>query len=63
MINSQKIGPNRIRPSSALNFVPSALTQLRASRRAVMLGTLLAATGGLRLARAEATTHALAMHA
>ena len=62
MINSQKIGPNRIRPSSALNFVPSALTQLRASRRAVMLGTLLAATGGLRLARAEATTHALAMH-
>jgi peptide/nickel transport system substrate-binding protein len=28
-----------------------------------MLGTLLAATGGLRLARAEATTHALAMHA
>ncbi len=63
MINSQKIGPNRIRPSSALNFVPPALTQLRASRRAVMLGTLLAATGGLRLARAEATTHALAMHA
>src|SRR6478609_2857497 len=63
MINSQKIGPNRIRPSSALNFVPSALTQLRASRRAVMLGTLLAATGGLRLARASATTHALAMHA
>ncbi len=63
MINSQKIGPNRIRPSSALNFAPSALTQLRASRRAVMLGTLLAATGGLRLARAEATTHALAMHA
>jgi peptide/nickel transport system substrate-binding protein len=62
MINSQKIGPNRIRPSSALNSVSSALTQLRASRRAVMLGTLLAATGGLRFARAEATTHALAMH-
>jgi peptide/nickel transport system substrate-binding protein len=62
MINSQKIGPNRIRPSSALNFVPSSLTQLRASRRTVMLGALLAATGGLRLARAEATTYALAMH-
>ena len=64
MINSQKIGPNRIRPSSALNFVPSALTQLRASRRAVMLGALLGATGGLRLARAETAvaTHALAMH-
>jgi peptide/nickel transport system substrate-binding protein len=62
MINSQKIGPNRIRPSSALNFVPSALTQLRASRRAVMLGTLLAATGGLRFAHAEATAYALAMH-
>jgi len=67
MINSKKIGPNRIRPSSALNFVPSALTQLRASRRAVMLGTLLAATGGLRLARTEIATravdtHALAMH-
>ena len=63
MINSQKIGPNRIRPSSALNFVPSALTQLRASRRAVMLGTLLAATGGLRLARTEIATHAVATHA
>jgi peptide/nickel transport system substrate-binding protein len=67
MINSKKIGPNRIRPSSALNFVPSVLTQLRASRRAVMLGTLLAATGGLRLARTEIATravdtHALAMH-
>src|SRR4249920_2819223 len=62
MINSKKIGPNRIRPSSALNFVSSALTQLRASRRAVMFGTLLAATGGLRFARAEAATHALAMH-
>src|SRR5215813_13505612 len=67
MINSQKIGPNRIRPSSALNFVPSALTQLRASRRAVMLGALLSATGGLRLARAQtaagaAAPHALAMH-
>src|SRR5215510_2695196 len=64
MINSQKIGPNRIRPSSALNFVPSALTQLRASRRAVMLGALLGATGGLRLARAETAVarHALAMH-
>ena len=63
MINSQKIGPNRIRPSSALNFVPSTLTQLRASRRAVMLGTLLAATGGLRLARTEIATHAVATHA
>ena len=67
MINSKKIGPNRIRPSSALTFVPSALTQLRASRRAMMLGTLLAATGGLRLARTEIATravdtHALAMH-
>ena len=62
MINSQKIEPNRIRPSSALNFVPSALTQLRASRRAVMFGTLLAATGGLRFAHAEATAYALAMH-
>jgi len=63
MINSQKIGPNRIRPSSALNFVPSALTQLRASRRAVMLGALLGASGGLRLARAETAAHALATHA
>jgi peptide/nickel transport system substrate-binding protein len=63
MINSQKIGPNRIRPSSALNFVPSALTQLRASRRAVMLGALLGATGGLRLARAETAVRALATHA
>src|SRR5262245_18406535 len=64
MINSQEIGPNRIRPSSALNFVPSPLTQLRASRRAVMLGALLGATGGLRLARAETAvaTHVLAMH-
>jgi peptide/nickel transport system substrate-binding protein len=63
MINSQKTGPNRIRPSSALNFVPSALTQLQASRRAVMLGTLLAASGGLGLARAETATHAVAAHA
>ena len=63
MINSKKIGPNRIRPSSALNFVPSALTQLRASRRSVMLGTLLAATGSLRLARTEIATHAVATHA
>ena len=62
MINSFKIGPNRIRSSSALNFVPTALTQLQASRRAVVLGTLLAATGALRFARADAASHALAMH-
>ena len=62
MINLHKIGSNRIRTPSALKRVPTALTQLRASRRAVIFGTLLAATGGLRLARSEAASHALAMH-
>jgi peptide/nickel transport system substrate-binding protein len=63
MINSRKTGTNRIRPSLAPNFVPSALTQLRASRRAVMIGALLAAAGaGLRRAWAQTSSYALAMH-
>src|SRR5262245_47081018 len=63
MINSQKIGPNRIRPSPALNFVPSAIAQLRAARRAVLLAALLGPPVGLRLARAGTAAHALATHA
>src|SRR5262245_34333575 len=63
MINSHKTGANRIRPSLAPNFVPSALTQLRASRRSVMIGALVAAAGaGLRRAWAQPPASALAMH-
>jgi len=63
MINSRQIGTNRIQPSFTPKSVPLALTQLRASRRTVMLGALLVAVGtGLRLARSQAASHALAMH-
>jgi peptide/nickel transport system substrate-binding protein len=63
MINSRKTGTNRIQTSFAMNSVPLPLTQLRASRRAVMLGAMAACFGGrLRFARAQAAAYALAMH-
>jgi peptide/nickel transport system substrate-binding protein len=63
MINSGKTGTNRIRAPIGPDSAPSALTQLRVSRRSVVLGTLAAAAGtGLRIAPAQATAHALAMH-
>src|SRR5262245_11886568 len=63
MINSPKTGTNRIQTSFAMNSVPLPLTQLRASRRAVMFAAMAACFGGrLRFARAQAAAYALAMH-
>src|SRR6476660_3830122 len=63
VLNSGKTGTNRIRPSLSPTIGSPAVTQWRASRRTVMLGALLAASGlGLRRAAADTVTHALAMH-
>ena len=64
VLNSGKTGTNRIRPSLSPIIGSPAVTQWRASRRTVMLGALLAASGlGLRRAAADTVaTHALAMH-
>jgi peptide/nickel transport system substrate-binding protein len=63
MIKSGKTGTNRIRAPIAPDSALSAVTQLRVSRRSVVLGTLGAVAGiGLRIAPAQAISHALAMH-
>src|SRR6478736_5531474 len=63
VLNSGKTGTNRIRPSLSPIFGSPAVTQWRPSRRTVVLGALLAASGlGLRRAAADTVTHALAMH-
>src|SRR5262249_33355895 len=65
VINSGKTGTNRIRPLLTPTFGISASTQWRASRRTVMLGGLLVASGvGFRRAGAEiaSASHAIAMH-
>src|SRR6476469_6756083 len=66
VLNSGKTGTNRIRPWLSPIFGSPAVTQWRASRRTVMLGALLAASGlGLRRTAADTgphTSHALAMH-
>jgi len=63
MINSGKTGTNRIRLSPKPTFGSFVVTQWRASRRAVMISALLAASGvGLRRAAAETAPHAIAMH-
>jgi peptide/nickel transport system substrate-binding protein len=63
MINSGKTGTNRIRAPIGPDSALSTVTQLRVSRRSVVLGTLGAAVGiSLRIAPAQVTSHALAMH-
>src|SRR6476660_3558715 len=63
VLNSGKTGTNRIRPSLSPIFGSPAVTQWRPSRRTVVLGALLAASGlGLRRAAADTGAHALAMH-
>jgi peptide/nickel transport system substrate-binding protein len=63
VINSRKIGANRIRPLLTPPFDLRTLTQGAPSRRAVLHGALAAATGlTIWPARADGTAHAIAMH-
>ncbi len=63
MINSSKTGTNRIRPSPAPILGSSAVMHWRASRRAVLLGTLFVASGiSVRRAHTQTASHAIAMH-
>jgi len=63
VINSGKTGTNRIRTLLLPKFGSPAATQWRASRRTVILGALLAASGiGVRRASAEVPAYAIAMH-
>ena len=63
MISSGKTGTNRIQPAAVARTLTPSATQLRLSRRSLLLGALLGMSGlPLENARAATGTHAIAMH-
>jgi peptide/nickel transport system substrate-binding protein len=63
MISSGEIGTNRIRTAHVATIDAPALMQLRLTRRHTLLGALLTVSGTVAdKARAQRTSHAIAMH-
>jgi len=62
VVNCEKSEPNRIRRLSASPALDSAATVFNPSRRAVVIGALLAGSGLMRNARGADAHHAIAMH-